>query len=153
MGEKMSQAVASQKELRERVVGYHNDFKRKKEELFDITADMTRQYKGMQEELIQKINQSEATISDLKDQLDMSRTALEDFKKDKMQVIAKKDQEIAEHKQKMEQMAVEFGDMLKDTLDKMNERIETTSSNWESDTAAPIIGRLQEFSMGISEAS
>ena len=34
------------------------------------------------------------------------------------QELARKDAEIAEQKQKMEDMAVEFGDMLKETLDK-----------------------------------
>ena len=34
------------------------------------------------------------------------------------QELARKDAEIAEQKQKMEDMAVEFGEMLKETLDK-----------------------------------
>lgn len=46
--EKMAAALASQKELKERVVLYHEDFEREKASIFDIAADMTRQYKGMQ---------------------------------------------------------------------------------------------------------
>lgn len=36
---------------------------------FDITADMTRQYKAMQEELLGKINELQNTINALKDEL------------------------------------------------------------------------------------
>lgn len=46
--EKMVAALASQKELKERVALYHEDFEREKASIFDIASDMTRQYKGMQ---------------------------------------------------------------------------------------------------------
>ena len=60
--EKMAHAVSAQKELRERVLQYHNDFAREKEEIFDVASDMTRQYKGMQEELLSRINLLEGTV-------------------------------------------------------------------------------------------
>ena len=44
--EKVSQATAAQKELRDRVLQYHADFAKEKEEVFDVAADMTRQYGG-----------------------------------------------------------------------------------------------------------
>ena len=44
--EKMTTEIASQKELRQRVLQYHHDFQQEKQEIFEITADMTRQYKG-----------------------------------------------------------------------------------------------------------
>ena len=53
--ERTQQALAAQRELQERVAHYHADFEREKEEIFDISADMTRQYKGMQEELIAQV--------------------------------------------------------------------------------------------------
>ena len=36
-------------------------------------------------------------------------------------------------KTKMEDMSQEFGEMLKETLDKMSEKIEATSNEWEQD--------------------
>ena len=51
--EKVQKALAAQKELQDRVAHYHKDFEREKEEVFDISADMTRQYKGMREELLE----------------------------------------------------------------------------------------------------
>ena len=44
------------------VLQYHNDFAREKEEIFDVASDMTRQYKGMQEELLSRINLLEGTV-------------------------------------------------------------------------------------------
>ena len=62
-------------------------------------------------------------------------------------IIAAKDSEIALLKEKMEQMAQEFGDMLKETLDRMRERIEVNSSGFEPDDmqhAVPLQRRMDE---------
>jgi hypothetical protein len=149
--ERMMQAISAQKELRERVLEYHSDFSKEKDEIFDITADMTRQYKGMQEELMRKINSLESTINTQRDDLELARLAHEETRKAKDQVIALKDSEISEQKLKMEEMAIEFGEMLKETLDKMGERIEVTSSSWENETGAPIMNRLQEFKLNVAD--
>lgn len=41
--EKLQAALAGQKELKEQVAQYHADFEKDKTEIFDISADMTRQ--------------------------------------------------------------------------------------------------------------
>lgn len=64
------------------------------------------------------------------------------------QELAKKDAEIAEQKLKMEDMAVEFGEMLKETLDKMSERIEITNTSWDGGTGEQVARRLEEFKVG-----
>jgi len=76
--EKTAAAVAAQKELQQKVAHYHADFEREKEEIFDISADMTRQYKGMQEELIAQVNKLENTIAEQKDELERSQLQLEE---------------------------------------------------------------------------
>lgn len=54
-----------------------------------------------------------------------------------------------ELKQRMEDMAVEFGDMLKETLDKMSERIEATASDWDNDqTTSNVQKKLEDFNLG-----
>lgn len=63
--------------------------------------------------------------------------------KDKNHIIQLKDEEIAALKTKMDEMAEEFGDMLRETLDKMRERIEVTSGNFDSDI--PIQNRMEEM--------
>lgn len=59
------------------------------------------------------------------------------------------EQEIVELKEKMEDMAVEFGEMLKDTLDKMSERIEATASEWNASSVddGSVQKKLDELSL------
>jgi predicted RNase H-like nuclease (RuvC/YqgF family) len=70
------------------------------------------------------------------------------MKRDKDRALAAKNAEIQELKSKMEEMALEFGDMLKETLDKMRERIEITNTSFEGDGGVPMIRRLEEFNLG-----
>ncbi len=55
-----------------------------------------------------------------------------------------KDEEIAELKSKMDDMAEEFGEMLRETLDKMRERIEVSSGNFDGPDV-PIQQRMEEL--------
>jgi len=64
--------------------------------------------------------------------------------KDKNSIIQMKDDEIAGLKTKMDDMAEEFGDMLRETLDKMRERIEITSGNFDA-PEIPIQHRMEEM--------
>ena len=50
--------------------------------------------------------------------------------KDKNAIIQMKEDEIAELKSKMDDMAEEFGEMLRETLEKMRERIEVSSGSF-----------------------
>ena len=109
--EKTQTALAGQKELQERITHYHADFEREKEEIFDISADMTRQYKGMQEELIAQVNKLQQTIAEQKDELERSQLQLEEVRRQMAVELALKDAEIKEQKDKMEDMAVEFGEV------------------------------------------
>jgi hypothetical protein len=70
------------------------------------------------------------------------------MKREKDRVIAAKNVEIQELKAKMVEMAQEFGEMLKETLDKMRERIEITNTSFEGDGGMPLMRRLEEFNLG-----
>ena len=67
----------------------------------------------------------------------MSKEDLEKTMREKDRIISLKDEEISAMKAKMEDMAREFGGMLKETLDKMRERIELSSTNL--DMEGPLI--------------
>ena len=56
--------------------------------------------------------------------------------------------QIADLRQKMDDMSHEFGEMLKETLDKMSDKIETTSNEWEHDAGANVEKKLDELHMG-----
>ncbi|KUF82511.1 Kinesin-2 [Phytophthora nicotianae] len=141
--------LESKRELQERVADLQKDFERERKETFGITQDMTRQYKSMQEELLNRVNTLENTNTELRDQLELARVNFEEMKHEKDRIIAAKNLEIQELKAKMEEMAQEFGDMLKETLDKMRERIEITNTSFESDGGSlPMMRRLEEFNLG-----
>lgn len=65
--EEASRALASKRELQARVEQINKDFEEEKSMTFEITQDMTRQYKGMQEELLARINKLEETVQDMND--------------------------------------------------------------------------------------
>jgi molybdopterin converting factor small subunit len=111
--EEASKAVASKRELQSRVSQISKDFEDEQKQTFELTQNMTNQYKGMQEELLSRINRLEETVQQLHDQLSDSDSRQERILKDKNAIIAMKDEEIANLKQKMDDMADEFSEMLK----------------------------------------
>jgi hypothetical protein len=54
--EEAAKALASKREYQERVDQISKDFEEEKRTAFEITQDMTRQYKGMQEELLARVS-------------------------------------------------------------------------------------------------
>lgn len=108
-----SKAIASKRELQQRVSQISKDFEEEQKQTFELTQNMTNQYKGMQEELLSRINKLEETVQQLHDQLSDSDSRQERILKDKNAIIAMKDEEIANLKQKMDDMADEFNEMLK----------------------------------------
>lgn len=62
-------AMESKRELQDRVSDLQRDFERERIETFGITQDMTRQYKSMQEELLNRVNTLENSNTELRDQL------------------------------------------------------------------------------------
>jgi len=134
--EEAVEAIHAKNELRERVKEYHDEFEREKMRTLDITADMTRQYKAMNELFIKEINELENQILDLHDQLKLSEMKLERHKTETKKQMEEKDKVIQDQSHRMEQMAAEFGSMLEETLKKMTDRIEISSKKYEEDEAS-----------------
>ena len=63
--------------------------------------------------------------------------------RDYEQKLKKKDMDIADFKRKIEDMSNEFASMLKETLDKMQERIEL--AQWDNDSDPQIMKRLKDI--------
>jgi len=56
--EEASKAMAAKRELQARVEQIAKDFEEERNTTFEITQDMTRQYKSMQEELLSRVSQA-----------------------------------------------------------------------------------------------
>jgi seryl-tRNA synthetase len=59
--------------------------------------------------MLARINTLEKSVQEQKDALELSRMKLEEERRDKAQELAHKDAEMADMRQKMEDMALEFG--------------------------------------------
>jgi hypothetical protein len=53
--EDASRALAEKRELKNRVAQIQKDFEEEQQQTFEMRQDMTRQYKGMQEELLTRV--------------------------------------------------------------------------------------------------
>ena len=130
--EESSKAVSAKRELQEKMETMAEEFSQARKRTLEIKQDMTRQYTSMQEDLLSKIIQLDKANGELRDLLAEADVRKERIIKEKNAILQIKDEEIAELKSKIDTMSDEFGDMLRETLDKMRERIEVSSGNFEA---------------------
>ncbi|CAE7321560.1 CCDC153 [Symbiodinium sp. KB8] len=140
-----AQAMRAEKEkraLQAVVADLKSDFKETSDDTMAITSDMTRQYKAMEEHFMGDINALERQVQELKDELAESRVHYEELQAEKDAVVAAKDEELRALQAKMSDMAAEFAEMLQETLSRMADKIEISSSSWDAaDASVPVLSR------------
>eukprot|EP00899_Mesostigma_viride_P018285 jgi/Mesvir1/26458/Mv16133-RA.1 len=124
-------ARTEEKEWREKVRAMHSLLDEQKEGTLDITTDMSRQYKSMQEQLIRRIDELEEKNAVLKEQLDLKQLTIDELLMEKDNMNVAHERTVGELRSKMEEMAQEFSDMLKETLDNMTARVVNAESRPE----------------------
>eukprot|EP01065_Artemidia_motanka_P019498 TRINITY_DN2318_c2_g1_i1.p1 TRINITY_DN2318_c2_g1~~TRINITY_DN2318_c2_g1_i1.p1 ORF type:complete len:206 (+),score=80.85 TRINITY_DN2318_c2_g1_i1:84-620(+) len=123
--EKFQRYKLVQLDLKREIAGLGKQMK-DEEKLTETTCgDMSRQYGAMQQELCHRIGMLQQTIDSLREELDTQRQTLERTKLEKDEIIAQKNKKINEQKQQMENMAIDFGNMLKETLETMSQRMDS----------------------------
>jgi hypothetical protein len=103
-----------------------NKYEKEKESTVGLTRDMTRQYKGMQDNLLNKINDREQVIQKLTDTLSKTKAQHENEMKEKNAILQEKDELISKQKDKMEEMCENFASMLRDVTQQLLDRIENS---------------------------
>jgi hypothetical protein len=148
---KATSAEAVVRELRARLLELTDIYEKEKTHTFDIVANMTREYKAMKEEMLKKINELDAENLKYKDQLELKEAEMKEQEQQKDREMKNKDNAILEMKAKMDDMAKEFGQMLKQTLDKMSEKIVITN-DYASDQQQdqPVVRTFEDFNLGSS---
>ena len=137
-------AAAEKLRLQNSVNDMTKQFDEEQKNTFDITRNMTRQYKCMQENLLKQITEAHQTINQLKGELDKSHQAVKDTQEEMRKAVDDKDRVIQDLNKRMEEMASEFGEMLKETLEKMRDRIEVTNTQYsQKDNGARILRNLE----------
>lgn len=107
------------------------DLKAEQSTTFAVTADMARQYKALQEELIFKINSLETQLTEQKEELDIKNHELTELIRNKDEDIEDKDKQIQLLDERMADMSREFASMLTETLDLMRTQIgEKLKDTW-----------------------
>ena len=96
--EQMTTIQEEKRALDEKVAKIQGDFEEEQKTAFEITRDMTRQYKGMQEQLVDRITQLSHTVQELQDKLEDAEQHLEKTVREKDRVINAKDEEIGQMK-------------------------------------------------------
>merc|ERR1719226_374717 len=148
---KDEQTAASRKaeeELRQRIVSLDKSFDNEGDKCRENTGEMHRQHREMQESFNERIEVLQQQVAQAKQEIEAVTREIERVRVDKDEIIRQKDLEIKSLSQKMETMAFEFADMLKETLDKMSQRIEVTHNSWDRDSGKPpLMNRLKAFSL------
>ena len=119
----------------------------------EIISDMTRQFKSVEEELMNRINRLE--LSKENNTAEMKK--LEDTKKNLdaeiLEISNAKAEEIAKLKKSIEEMSYEFAQMLKETLEKMKSKIETANQKWEDENDGAMLKRFEDYAGGNAQKS
>eukprot|EP00798_Chlamydomonas_sp_ICE-L_P010011 gene10011-7897_t len=113
------EARRSERLWRERVEAFEGAVEQQKEDTLDITSDMMRQYKIMQDQMSKKIATLEAETRSLKQTIQDKDSEVAKLLGERDGVKRACDSEVAEYQRRMEDMQVEFTQMLRETLDKV----------------------------------
>lgn len=97
----------------------------------------------------------QSEITRLNDLSTAHKSEVEDLTKEYDDLIAEKneiqknkDDEINSFKKRIDEMSSDFAEMLRDTLAKMQDRIETASKEWDADNQVSLMERMQQNMLG-----
>lgn len=90
---------------------------------FDITADMTRQYKAMQDDLLGRIRKMEDDKTQLTCEMKALEGQLKGEIKEKETIIENQKQEIKQLKQQISDLSTEFSSILRETLNSISDKV------------------------------
>ena len=113
--EQTSNATAECDAMRDQLAETTQKFEDERKMSMDVTRTMTRQYKGMQEDLLNKINERERIIQALNDELETKSVLHKEQIAGKDRIIEQKDKEAAQCREETENMCKNFARMLVDT--------------------------------------
>eukprot|EP00331_Platyophrya_macrostoma_P029388 CAMPEP_0176444610 /NCGR_PEP_ID=MMETSP0127-20121128/23174_1 /TAXON_ID=938130 /ORGANISM="Platyophrya macrostoma, Strain WH" /LENGTH=157 /DNA_ID=CAMNT_0017830169 /DNA_START=26 /DNA_END=495 /DNA_ORIENTATION=+ len=106
-------AKGAEMEIKTKYFELEKKFEEEEVTRMEIIADMTRQYKSMQEELTKENNKLKSTFEIQKQILEEKDEQIDQIKKERDSEIYKKDEEIHELNQKIVEMSTEFAEMLR----------------------------------------
>jgi hypothetical protein len=137
----------AENELRSKTIILSKDLEEERKIAWDVTCDMTRQFKSMQQEKDEKIQELQEKISSNQIKISQRESQLADIMKEKDGILREKEDDIRELKRKIDEMSQRFANMLKLTLEQMKEKIELVNKSWKDEMEAPMLKQLQDFAL------
>ncbi len=110
--EDTANTVAECEAIREELADATHKYESERKMSIDVARSMTRQYKGMQEDLLNKINDRERCIEALKDELEKLKAVHRKQLADKDDVIQQKDADAAKKRVEVEDLCKHFANLL-----------------------------------------
>ena len=108
---------------RERNEAYSQAMEQQREDTLDITSDLVRQYKTMQEKLGHQLEALEGDNIKLKQLVEEKEKTIQRLEGEQEAIRKKAEAEILSYQKEMADMQVQFATMLRETLDKMHEKL------------------------------
>eukprot|EP00924_Labyrinthula_sp_SR-Ha-C_P014503 snap_masked-scaffold_94-processed-gene-0.21-mRNA-1 protein AED:0.76 eAED:1.00 QI:0/-1/0/1/-1/1/1/0/205 len=115
----------SEENLRKNVQELEKAFEKKFVEDRDIKHDMTRQYKAMEKQFEEKLETLRQEKQKVEENLQNSVEEKNEQREHWQKLVLQKEKEINEAQIKMEDLCQDFANMLKKTLDKLTQKLET----------------------------
>lgn len=137
---------AAENELRSKTILLSKDLEESRKISWDVTCDMTRQFRAMELEKEEKIAELKQKIDENLKKIAQRDNQLNEILKEKDAILRDKDEENRDLKKKIDEMSKRFAGMLKETLDQMKEKIELVNKSWKDEMEAPMLKKLEEFS-------
>ena len=110
--EDTANTVAECEAIREELADATQKYESERKMSIDVARSMTRQYKGMQEDLLNKINDRERCIEALKDELEKLKALHRKQLADKDDVIQQKDADAVKRRVEVEDLCKHFANLL-----------------------------------------
>jgi hypothetical protein len=105
-------AIAECSAIRKELAGATKKYESERKLSIDVAQSMTRQYKGMQDDLLNKINERERIIESLKDELEKLKAMHRKQIADKDDVIRQKDADAAKNRVAVEDLCKHFANLI-----------------------------------------
>ena len=143
--ERANSERAAENELKSKVTVLSHEYDQEVQRTWDVTCDMTRQYKSMQAEKDKRIQTLTKLIEENEEMIKARDAELADTLKKKENVIKQRDEEIRDLRDRIKEMSHKFSEMLKSTLDQMSQKIELVNQNFEEEIEPTMVKKLEEF--------
>uniref|UniRef100_A0A7S1T166 Dynein regulatory complex protein 12 n=1 Tax=Tetraselmis chuii TaxID=63592 RepID=A0A7S1T166_9CHLO len=124
-------ARRSERNWRDRVGAYGVAIEQQREDTLDITSDMLRQYKAMQDQLMKQVDNLEGQNRDLQGQLKSKEERVEQLEEELRDERRGREAEVKRLQGTIEEMQGEFAEMLKETLDKMYDKLDRAHTEYQ----------------------